>query len=148
MNCWLALSYAIEARTSAGADAAGVMAGAPQAVAGGVGEGFAEGLLDAVVEGLGARLGVGLVALGFPPQATELKRAITARESSRLAIGGDYGPLAEDFLQKRVRYLGVGLRRSFLDVGHQRAQGLLLPSPVVFDRSRVRRDHRLHDRLD
>lgn len=91
MNCWLALSYAIEARTSAGADAAGVMAGAPQALAGGVGEGFAEGLLEAVVEGLGAGLGVGLVALGLPPQATELRRAITARETSRLAMAAIMG---------------------------------------------------------
>ena len=87
MNCWLALSYAIEARTSAGADAAGVMVGAPQALAGGVGEGFAEGLLEAVVEGLG----VGLVALGLPPQATELRRAITARETSRLAMAAIMG---------------------------------------------------------
>src|SRR5471032_2841553 len=67
MNCRLALSYVIEARTSAGADAAGVIAGAPQVFAGGVRDGFAEGLLDP--------LGVGLLALGLLAHAIEARRA-------------------------------------------------------------------------
>ena len=80
----------MEARTKAGADAAVVIAGAPQVLAGGVGEGFAEGLLDATVDGLAAGLGVMVVAVGLPPHAIVPTKARTARDANRLAIGGDY----------------------------------------------------------
>src|SRR5487761_1538375 len=91
MNSWLALSYASEARTSAGADAAGVIAGAPHALVVGVGdglaEGFAEGMLDAVAKGLVTGIGVGLpIASGLDPHATEARSTTAAREASRLAI--------------------------------------------------------------
>ena len=112
----------MDERTRAGADAAGVIAGAPQLFAGGVGEGFADGLLEGVGEGLaegfadglldvesdglavglsmalGVASGVGLVALGLPPHANEPRRTTTARDASRLAIGGELWGLAQHFL--------------------------------------------------
>lgn len=81
----------------------GVIVSAPHVLAGGVGEGFAEGLLDAVAEGLG----VGLVALGLLPQATEPRRARTAREANRLVMRGDYGPQASSFC--RIAFATFGL---------------------------------------
>ena len=96
MNCWVALSYASEARTSGGDDATGVLTGAGQVLAGGVGDGFDDGLADVAADGLAAGLGEGLGvgladALGLDPHAIEPRRTSTAREASRLAIGGDYG---------------------------------------------------------
>ena len=114
-------------------------AGAPHVLAGGVGDGFAEGLLEALGEGLGE----GLVALGLVPQASEPRRATTAREANRLAMRGRLWALSEQFLQNRVRYFRIGLRRSFLEVGHQRAECLLLARPVVLDRAGVGCNHRL-----
>jgi hypothetical protein len=73
------------ARIRDGADAAGVMAGAPQVV----GDGLAEAVADGLVEGLGE----GLVALGVAPQAIEPRRATAAREANRPGTGADY-PLA------------------------------------------------------
>jgi len=99
-----------------------VNAGAPHLFAGGVGEGFANGLLDGVGDGLaegfadglldvvadglavglsaglGVASGVGLVALGLPPQANEPRRTRTARDANRLAIGGELWGLAQHFL--------------------------------------------------
>jgi hypothetical protein len=80
------------ARTRDGADAAGVIAGAPQLV--GVANGLAEGLLDAagdgLVEGLAEGLGDGVVALGPAPQAIEASSAKAARELNRMDNAVDY----------------------------------------------------------
>src|SRR5580765_2400634 len=56
--------------------------------------------------------------------------------------------LAQHFLQQRIRDLGVGLRCSFLDVRHQRAQRLLLACSVILDSSWVGRDYGLDHSFD
>lgn len=85
---------------------AGVCVGFAEGLLEGVDEGFAEGPLDVVAVGLSVGLGVSVVALGLPPQASEPSRTTTPRDASRLRIGGDYEAWASISCRSALATLG------------------------------------------
>src|SRR5665213_2224928 len=56
--------------------------------------------------------------------------------------------LTEQLLQQVDRDCAIGLRRLYFEVVHQSAYGLLLPGPVVLDRTGVPGDHGLQHGAD